>query len=284
MWRLHFINLLGASWHSVLAALSTSTLAIILFSLAAPVATFFVTLGVVSKQNSEKTFVEHLKQSVIPTLIGFAVPLMLLVCVFGWKVVETVYGDHQALVAKANTPPPACPSCPICPIPKSCKGSVSPSQQPVSPAPETIHDLVAEVRLTCVLVNASTMPEDSPLAFGNGDSYLESAMGKAYLQSRAYSYKRTEEEGKVTAIENFKPVPNSDLIGRPVSALTDYSVLQIAAISVAGGHFSECVGAEVTLRVNGRDVLRSASQISVKMDAVHGLSFGVKLEGMNLPK
>jgi len=102
MWP-HFVNLLARSWNSVLAVLSTSTLAIILFSLAAPVATFFVTLGVVSKLNAEKTFVEHLKQSVIPTLIGFAVPLVLLILVFGWRVVATVYNDHQELVANAGS-------------------------------------------------------------------------------------------------------------------------------------------------------------------------------------
>jgi hypothetical protein len=101
MWP-HFVNLLAESWQSVLSALSTSTLAIILFSLAAPVATFLVTLFVVSKLNAEKSFVEHLKQSVIPTLIGFAVPLILLSCVFGWKIVQTVYNDHEELLREAQ--------------------------------------------------------------------------------------------------------------------------------------------------------------------------------------
>jgi hypothetical protein len=101
MWP-HFVNLLLDSWHNVLAALSTSTLAIILFSLAAPIVTFVITLGVVSKLNAEKTFMEHLRQSVIPTLIGFAVPLVLLICVFSWKVVETVYNDHQVLADRVN--------------------------------------------------------------------------------------------------------------------------------------------------------------------------------------
>lgn len=111
MWP-HFSNLLARSWHGVLDALSTSTLSIILFSLATPIVTFVITIIVVSKQHPEKTFVEHLKQSVTPTLIGFLVPLVFLGCVFGWKVVEIVYGDHQMLVAKAYAPKPVCPSCP----------------------------------------------------------------------------------------------------------------------------------------------------------------------------
>ncbi len=142
MWP-HFVNLLAASWHSVLVALSTSTLAVILFSIAAPVATFLATMFWVSKANPEKSFMEHLRQSVIPTLIGLAVPLILLVCVFGWKVVETVYGDHQALVAKANTPVPMCPTCPTCPTAKPCKG-LSVSVQPVAPkGPEIINSVEA---------------------------------------------------------------------------------------------------------------------------------------------
>jgi hypothetical protein len=101
--RPHLVNLLADSWRGVLAALSTSTLAVVLFSLAAPVATFFVTLIVVSKIDAGKTFLEHLKQSVIPTLIGFAVPLVLVSLVLGWKVVGTVYSDHQILVAEAKS-------------------------------------------------------------------------------------------------------------------------------------------------------------------------------------
>ena len=102
MWS-HFVNLLADSWRAVLSALGTTTLAIVLFSLAAPVVTFVVTLIVVSQINPEKSFGEHLKQSVIPTLIGFAVPLVLSTCVFGWKVVEIVYNDHEALVAEARS-------------------------------------------------------------------------------------------------------------------------------------------------------------------------------------
>jgi hypothetical protein len=131
MWP-HFVNLSVEAWHSVLIALSTSTLAIILFSLASPVVTFFITLGVVSKLNPERNIVEHLKQSVTPTLIGFAVPLVLLACVFGWKIVETVYNDHQLLVARANAPKPSCPTCTICPTcPKhSGEKSVSSARGP----------------------------------------------------------------------------------------------------------------------------------------------------------
>jgi hypothetical protein len=102
MWP-HFVNLLSYSWNGVLVALSTSTLAVVLFSLAAPVATFLVTITVVSRRNPGRTFTRHLKESALPTAVGFLVPLLLLGIVFGWQVVRAVYGDHQSLVNKIKS-------------------------------------------------------------------------------------------------------------------------------------------------------------------------------------
>jgi hypothetical protein len=149
---------------------------------------------------------------------------------------------------------------------------------------DSIHDVVAEVRLTCVLTNPNKMPDDELLAMSDEDSYLEGGAGKSYLQSQTHTYKRAEEEGKAVSIEYFKVPPNSDLIGRPISSLANYSILHLINTGVSNGRFSECIFVEVTLRVNGSDVFRDAEAIRQKLDAIHGLSFDVKLTGMNLPK
>lgn len=77
-------------------------------------------------RRSEGGFMEHLKKSAIPTLIGFLVPLVLIGCVFSWSTVRSIYEDHQDLVAQAQRlramPKPTCPSCPEC-LQKPCKGN-----------------------------------------------------------------------------------------------------------------------------------------------------------------
>jgi hypothetical protein len=117
MWP-HFVHLLARSWVDVLSALSTSTLAVVLFSLAAPIVTFIVTMIAVSQRNPERTFMQHARDSLLATTIGFIVPLFMLACVFGWKAVQMVYGDHQVLAARVvalqNAPKPSCPTCPSC--------------------------------------------------------------------------------------------------------------------------------------------------------------------------
>lgn len=100
MWP-HFVNLLAASWSKVLLALGTTTLAVILFSLAVPVATFIVTMAVVWK--SQGGVMTHLKQSAVPTLIGFSVPFVLIAFVFAWSIVRNIYDDHEWSVVKIGS-------------------------------------------------------------------------------------------------------------------------------------------------------------------------------------
>jgi hypothetical protein len=105
---------------------------------------------------------------------------------------------------------------------KSCparlaRNSIRPQrpQVPVATS-ETIYDVLAEVRTTCVLKDSSKMPEDIIAHSPGGDSYLESSIGKAYLISSQFiKYQRSEQTGKAIAIEHFLPPENSDLIGRP---------------------------------------------------------------------
>jgi len=45
---------------------------------------------------------ERLRESAVPTFIGFAVPLAVLSIVFAWNVVTTVYADHTSLVGRIS--------------------------------------------------------------------------------------------------------------------------------------------------------------------------------------
>lgn len=101
MWT-HFLNLLSRSWDEVGVALSTSTLSIVLFTVAAPLVTFAITMVYLYKSSLRGSFMTHVKDAFIPTLIGFAVPVTFLLIVYGWKIVATVYQDHQTLVSKVQ--------------------------------------------------------------------------------------------------------------------------------------------------------------------------------------
>jgi len=96
----HFIRLLFTSWTNVLNSLSTSTLSLVLFSLASPVLVFVITLAVVAKNNPGRRFVDHVKESILPAVIGLAVPMVLVAILFGWKVVATTFYDHQNMAGR----------------------------------------------------------------------------------------------------------------------------------------------------------------------------------------
>ncbi len=270
MWH-HFINLLAEAWKSVTVALSTSALSIILYSLAAPVVTFGVTLALVSRQDRNKTFVEHLKQSAIPTLVGFAVPLVLLACVFGWKIITTVYEDHQALVAQANAPKPTCPVCAGCP---SCPLAPKPIPK-LSSEPEKIHNASATVRVTCTLKNPSKSPGTTSTFMTDAPSYLAGSTGRAFFQTNSASYQRTE-EGAVVITENYAVNSPSDLLEQPVSALANYKSFHLAISGVSEKTFDTCIFLELTFRINGRDVFQTQKEFQKKI--TKGLAADVPYE------
>lgn len=158
----------------------------------------------------------------------------------------------------------------------------SPQAQQVLAIPETIHELLAEVRITGALMNPSLMPHDVHIIADSEESYLQGAVGRTYLQSQSASYRRVEAEGAAISIQHFIPLPNSDLIGRPISALANYSLLHIVDRSVSG-RFFECSFIEVTLRVNGIDVLRWSDPLSKRITGPQELPFDIPLTGMKLP-
>jgi hypothetical protein len=98
MWP-HFVNLLCDSWRSVVEALSTSTLSIVLFSLVTPIVTFIVSLAIVSRKKQNRKFNERARESLQPAAIAFAVPLVFLAIVLTWEVVANVYKEHQKSIA-----------------------------------------------------------------------------------------------------------------------------------------------------------------------------------------
>ena len=101
MWRA-FRDLCSRAWHNLLAALSTSTLSIVLFSFVLPVAGFFVALipDVLQREKTGASMAAILKASVISwqTMTGVIVTMVTWPCLIGWFVVRTVLTDQLALV------------------------------------------------------------------------------------------------------------------------------------------------------------------------------------------
>jgi hypothetical protein len=300
MWP-HFVSLIYRSWFNLVSAMGTTTLAVVVGFIGF---VFVLAVSLLFKLRKDgwswsvtvSHFSQNLRDSVIPTIIGTVVLWSVL---FGAFVVKTVYDDHQNLTGRLRSVVNEkndlrdglnqrdeyiqrlkAISCPTCPVDRR----LGPQPSRVIVAPETIHEVLAEVRITGVLVNPSKIPDDYEFMAHSDDSYLQGAAGKAFLHSRAASYKRAEEGEKVITIQKFVLPPNSDLIGRPVSSLANYSLIHIEDSPTSGGVFSELTFVEVTLRVNGSDVFRHTEALSFKMDSEHGLALTIPLKDMKLPQ
>jgi hypothetical protein len=172
-------------------------------------------------------------------------------------------------------------SCPLCPASGTNRRIV----QAAPTVAATIQSVTAQIRLTCVLKDPTKLPENTLLSVGSGVSYLEGLRGKAYLQSTGkYTYQRTEEEGRATAVEDYTAAPNSELIGQPVSTMAGYSTMVLSDAAVSEGRFTECVYAETTLRVNGVDVFRASLSVAKTLDDNRGFLATIRLVGMKLPQ
>lgn len=101
MWEHHLGSLLGRAWDNLLLALSSSTLSVIVFSLAVPTCTFFATLiAKISRARKAGSSVsEILKGTITPTAITAGITGLCWICLFGWSVAATIYKDHQDLVS-----------------------------------------------------------------------------------------------------------------------------------------------------------------------------------------
>lgn len=102
MWERHLWNLLSRSWANLLSNLSTSTLAVAIFSFAVPVLIFasLVTRNILQFRRSGRATKEILKGTAMPSLIGALITMCAWACLFGWSIAATIYGDHQVLVSR----------------------------------------------------------------------------------------------------------------------------------------------------------------------------------------
>lgn len=86
----HLLDLLHASWSSLLASLGTTTLAVIV-----AVGTFLLSLVLMAVRGGITSLRAHISQTLRDGLILTAIVWSLL---YGWNVAKTVYSDHEQLV------------------------------------------------------------------------------------------------------------------------------------------------------------------------------------------
>jgi len=102
---LHSIrNLYLYTWANLVAALGTTTLSILVFSFAIPLAIFGATVaaGWREQRGAGKSVKEIIKSSILrwQTLIPSTIYLVAWAGLLGWSLTNTVYKDHEALLAR----------------------------------------------------------------------------------------------------------------------------------------------------------------------------------------
>jgi hypothetical protein len=201
------------------------------------------------------------------TLIGLSVVAVGWFCLYCGSVVHTVYLDHQnmatrwqAVVREKDNVKKELKSrddyimrlearkCPDC--------ARSKTTRPVSVP--TISALTLQARAVCTLRNPSSMPRGQDTLptvnwlSNDKTSYIEGPRGKFYFQSNpSVPYRRAEEEGQVYATQTFTLPPESNLIGQPISWLTEFASLHVELWSITGNNFATCTHAEFAMMMNG---------------------------------
>ena len=97
-----FWHLCGRAWTNLLAALSTSTLSVVVLSILLPTVTFSSTLLYRWRQSKRSGQQMNLKASLIPTSIAAGVALLFWIVLFGWSMTKTVYDEHKLFVTTNN--------------------------------------------------------------------------------------------------------------------------------------------------------------------------------------
>ena len=101
----HVWSFLWTTWEMLRNALSTSDLALIVFSLCVPVVVFVFAV-IVNGWNEARSFkglVVVLKASVKPVFIGAGVTALAWVCLFSWALYKSAYNDHHNLTGRLGT-------------------------------------------------------------------------------------------------------------------------------------------------------------------------------------
>jgi hypothetical protein len=104
MWWNHLQNLWLRSWFKVTHALGTTTLAVVLWSVAVPALIWTVKLTLKWRQLRRRQDVSPLKtafrDSALSAIVTVGVTLAVWGIIISVSIVHTVFEDHQALVAK----------------------------------------------------------------------------------------------------------------------------------------------------------------------------------------
>lgn len=101
MWMHHLWNLCSRSWSNLLSNLSTSTLSVVIFSLAVPLLIFvgLFIYNFIHASNSRAGARDLLRTSAIPSLISAIITALAWTSLFAWSVAATIYKDHQDLTS-----------------------------------------------------------------------------------------------------------------------------------------------------------------------------------------
>jgi len=163
--------------------------------------------------------------------------------------------------------------------------------QPSRPVePTKINNLLVEARVICSLRDPVKLPNNIAMSIfdemSSLTSFFEGPMGKAYLRPiTSVSFQRMEERSKAFTVLRYELPNNSDLIGEPVSSLSRYVTMVINLWAIHYDDFTECGFLEMTLRVNGIDVLRRSLTIRLVLDVPDKTKWvGIPLKEMKLPQ
>jgi hypothetical protein len=155
-----------------------------------------------------------------------------------------------------------------------------PSKGPVARTPPTINSLFVEAMAVCSLRDPLKLPLTIGSQFPPGmGAFFEGPTGKAYLRNLyPVMFQRMEERDKAFTVLQFDLTNNSDLTGKPVSTLSRYDRLQINLWAIDYNAFTQCGFVELTLRMNGTDILREEIRNlpPTKQDAYYQILIPVK--------
>lgn len=89
-----------ATWGISLSVLSQTNLSAILYTVVPPIAVFILTLIWERQNRPGGDAMRQLKESSVAAAIGLAVPILIMVAVYGWKFVSGIYDDHHNITSR----------------------------------------------------------------------------------------------------------------------------------------------------------------------------------------
>ncbi len=133
-WRMQLLHLLARAFVAFTQYLGTNGPGWIISVVGSSIFTIVATVVIVGLIRGRAAMSQHWGETAAIALLAFVGQIVLLYGpIYMRKVTQTVYDDHQMLVAKANAPMPKCQTCPTCPSCPKVRGatggkSVAPTQ------------------------------------------------------------------------------------------------------------------------------------------------------------